>query len=53
MWPPARNLKIPFLRPVSKRHTGLPVYATIHAHKLCLKKERKERGKKKKSGMQT
>ena len=43
MWPLARNLKIPFPRPVSKRHMGLPVYATIHAHRLRLKKERKKK----------
>lgn len=46
MWPHARNLKIPFLRSVSKRHTGLPVYGTVHAHKLCIKKERKKKKKK-------
>lgn len=48
MWPHARNLKIPFLRSVSKRHTGLPVYGIVHACKLCIKKER---GKKKKRGV--
>lgn len=43
MWPHARNLKIPFLRSVSKRHTGLPVYGTLHAHKLCIKKKEEKK----------
>lgn len=44
MWLHARNLKIPFLRCFSKWYTGLPVYGSVHGHKLCIKKEKKKRG---------
>lgn len=47
MWPLTRNLKIPFLMLVSKRHTERPVYVTIHAQRLHLKKEQNKKKKKK------